>query len=103
MLNLKALRNEKQLSAEDVAKKLNISVQAYYKYERNISEPNIESLIKLANYYQVSIDYLVDRKWQDEIGYLTPEQKLCVKLITKLNENNLAKVTGYISGIVDMQ
>lgn len=59
--NLKILRTEKNLRQEDIAEFLNISRQAYGYWEAGERNPDIISLIKLADYYNVSIDYLVGR------------------------------------------
>lgn len=59
MLNLKKLREEKALSQQRLADLFNLSQQSIYKYENAISEPDIETLKKLANFFDTSIDYLV--------------------------------------------
>lgn len=56
---LKLLRTQKKLRQVDVANYLNISQQAYANYERGAREPNQETLIKLAEYYGVTTDYLL--------------------------------------------
>lgn len=56
---LKNLRKEKGISQETVADYMGISVQAVSKWENNLSYPDIEFLPILAEYYQVSIDYLL--------------------------------------------
>lgn len=61
MKKLKELRQTNNKSVEDICSLLNISLQAYYKYENGKSEPNIENLIKLAELYHVSLDELVGR------------------------------------------
>lgn len=45
----------------DVAEILNISRSTLSKYEKGILEPNLENLIKLADLYNVSCDYLLCR------------------------------------------
>ncbi len=58
---LKNLRAEKGVLQKDVAKFLGIDRTTYVKYENGNSEPNSEMLIALANYFNVSIDYLLGR------------------------------------------
>lgn len=53
------LRKEKHVSQKVIADLLDISDVAYGRYEKGIAEPNLESLKKLANYFDVTIDYLV--------------------------------------------
>lgn len=61
MLNLRTLRDERGLSLRDLAQKLDITYSSLGKYERNEQQPNIETLIKIANYFDVTVDYLIGR------------------------------------------
>lgn len=56
---LRELRTEKQVSQSDLAKALGISNRTISMYEQKNSEPNIETLVKIANYFGVTTDYLV--------------------------------------------
>jgi transcriptional regulator with XRE-family HTH domain len=60
-LILKFLREEKKLNQADVAAFLGVSQQAYQRYENGSSEPNADGFIKLADYYNVSVDFLFGR------------------------------------------
>ncbi len=59
--NLKGIREDKDLTQKDIAKMLNVSQNTYSQYETGVISLTAETLIKLANYYNVSIDYLLDR------------------------------------------
>ena len=63
MLNnrLKSLRNEKGALQKDVAEYLKISTSAYVFYEQGKRIPDVETLNKLSDYYNVSIDYLLGK------------------------------------------
>ena len=56
--------NEKQSASadnyKDVADSIGCTATVYSRYEREEREPDIEMLCRLANYFQVSIDYLVE-------------------------------------------
>lgn len=56
---LRNFRKEKGISQETLADYMGITVQAVSKWENNLSYPDIEFLPTLAEYYQVSIDYLL--------------------------------------------
>ena len=60
-MRLKDLREDKDLKQEYIAKILNISQQHYSMYELEKREIPISKLIILANFYEVSLDYLVGR------------------------------------------
>ena len=55
---LKALRKEKDESLEEVANSIGSSKSLLSKYERSLSEPGLRVLKKLADHFNVSLDYL---------------------------------------------
>lgn len=61
MKNLKKIREQKGISQSDLAKKLNLVRSTICQYEKGNRYPDIDMLIKLADYFGTSIDYLVDR------------------------------------------
>ena len=54
-----SLRKAKKLTQEDVARYLNISRQAYCRYENDQREPSLDTLCKLADFYEESTDSLL--------------------------------------------
>ena len=58
---MKALRKERKVQQKELAEYLEISVRGYQFYESEVNEPNIKTLIALADFYGVTIDYLVGR------------------------------------------
>jgi len=58
---LKELRKEKNLTQEDLAKILEISRSTIAGYETERKEPDYETLKKIADFFNVSIDYLLGR------------------------------------------
>ena len=58
---LKDLREDKDLRQEDVAEILGISQSVYSRYERGFQTIPVIHLLKLADYYQVSTDYILGR------------------------------------------
>lgn len=61
---LKALREDNDLTQEELAKALHITRSALANYETNLREPDYELLIKIADYFHVTLDYLLDRKYK---------------------------------------
>ncbi len=59
---LKELRLENNLTQSDVANILKIGQPNYSRYESGEREISVESLCILADYYKVSLDYLVGRE-----------------------------------------
>lgn len=58
---LKMIREEKGLSRKDVAEQSGIPYTTYVKYETGEREPVLSSLVKLADFYQTTLDHLVGR------------------------------------------
>lgn len=102
-MRLKILRKNANKTQQNIADYLNMTAPGYNCYENEKREPNIETLCKLADYYKVSLDYLVGRNFVNEVGYLTDQQKQAVNLLKNLNELNLINAIGYISGLLANQ
>lgn len=60
--NIKKIRQAKKLSQADFAKVFNLARASVGAYEEGRSEPKIEMLIAMANYFSISIDALLTRK-----------------------------------------
>ena len=58
---LRQLRDEFHYTQQEVAIYSDITEQAYQNYERMTREPKLEILIRIADLYNVSLDYLVGR------------------------------------------
>lgn len=58
---LKDLRNDKDLLQKDIAKLLGISQTVYSRYERGFQTIPLEHLMKLADFYHTSTDYILGR------------------------------------------
>lgn len=58
MLRIKQLREELGISQLDFAKKINVTQQSISLYEKGDREPSLEVLTSMANFFNVSIDYL---------------------------------------------
>lgn len=58
---LKELRQQSPMLQKDIAASIGISVRTFQQYEQGKAEPNIEKLIKLADIFDVTLDYLMCR------------------------------------------
>lgn len=59
--NLRNIREDRDLRQKDLAVVLNVSQNTYSQYETGVIALTAEVLIKLADFYNVSVDYLLDR------------------------------------------
>lgn len=87
------LRNRKDLNQADVAAVLGVARTTYAMYEQGHREMDYELLLKLADYYKVSLDYLFGRSeqpihpesyTQDEIEFMVRSLDLYKEMKTKI-------------------
>ena len=64
-MRLRELRNKSGLTQNEIAAKLGVSGQTILNWENGIYEPKINQLIQLADLFDVSVDYLIERKTSD--------------------------------------
>lgn len=58
---LLSLRKSKKLTQKEISQAIGISVMGYQRYEYGTREPTASILIKLADYFNISVDYLLGR------------------------------------------
>lgn len=59
-MRLKSLREDRDLTQREIAKRLNIAQNTYSQYENGVHQLPIDILIKLANFYHTSTDYILE-------------------------------------------
>ena len=65
---LRDLREDADLTQEDIARQLGIQQTVYSRYERGFQTIPLEHLLRLAEIYRVSLDYLTDRTEKPEVN-----------------------------------
>lgn len=106
--NIKYLRKKKQLSQQQLAEALDIPRTTLGDYERGHTEPNIETLVRLAKYFDVDIDALLTSKmsYQEYEIINTDEQKVLAITVDADNQQNIELVgakarAGYLASYQD--
>ncbi|MBJ6363612.1 helix-turn-helix domain-containing protein [Paenibacillus sp. GCM10012307] len=79
---LRELRLRKNISQEEVARRVGITRSAYSHYEINNRQPVYETLIKLANFFEVSLDYIIGG---EQSGQASPVMSDTVEIFRLLN------------------
>ncbi|WP_349292567.1 helix-turn-helix domain-containing protein [Thermoanaerobacterium butyriciformans] len=82
---LKELRKELKKDRYEIAKFLNVSYSTIAKYESGVRSPDKETLDKLANYFNVSVDYLLGRT------DVRNSEKMLNNKLTAKDERDIAK------------
>ncbi len=100
-MKLKELMKNNKTKRENLSKNLQIPLGTLDNYIAERREPDITTLCKIANYFNVSLDYLCERTdTKNELPVLTNEQKQLVNILIQLNEINFIKVVSYASGLL---
>ena len=88
---LKSLRKELNFSKRQLVSAIPINYSTYANYESGFREPNSEVLQVLANYFDVSLDYLLgvseNRQKADEIAILTDEEHAHIMEYRKVDQH----------------
>lgn len=96
---IKKLRLEQGLKQKELAEKLGISTSSIGMYEREARQPDTEILKKIANYFNVSIDYILGNSDKRDHSELTrKDEKDIAKTLTILKdqiENNQSGELNY--------
>lgn len=104
--NLKELRKEHELTQKQLATKINLIEQTYQGYEQGRTEPSIATLIRLADIFECSIDYLVGRATVLDVVNITSDlsaqQKELLQNFDKLNTEGKARLLGYLLALLSM-
>ena len=85
--NIRLLRQARSLSQVELAKALGVTKQSFSNWENDNIQPSIDMLIRIAGYFSVSTDYLLDL---DERKYIE---------ITGLSEREIAHISAIIDDI----
>ena len=67
MDRIRKLRKERGLSITGLAEKIGVSYQSLQRYEAGKREPSIQTLTKLADFFDVTVDYLIGREEKNKI------------------------------------
>ena len=102
MIRLKELREEQRLSQDGLALKLNVSQSTISAYEVGDRTPDLETLIAIAQFFGVSLDYLAgqsDLKQQIRQSDLNSSELEHLRIYRQLSDMDREKVSAYIEGL----
>lgn len=96
-MKLKQLRENAKFTQEELAQKLNLSRSTLRNYENATREPPIDFLIKFANFFDVSLDFLCER---ENNRILSENKKMLINIIEQLTDTECRKLYNYAEGII---
>ena len=103
MIRIKELRTQKKVSQKELAEYLNVTQVQISKYELGKNEPDLETLSKIAKYFDVTIDYILDKEPNDLIVISKSDFKKLkeaseviqkIERLTKLKETSNSIISG---------
>lgn len=100
-IRLQQLREEKKVSQSILAKELNVTRQAYSRYEHGDRELGYESLTKLSKFFDVSIDYLLGNTeyyYPDKIA--TEDERNLLALFNEMTPAQRGRFLAYGDGLL---
>ncbi len=104
MNKIKELRKQKKISQEETSKLLNIPIATYIRYEQEETQPTATAIIKLADFYNVSCDYLLGRQFrQIDTSFASEKQKSIITNILQLDDDEIELVEAYIAGLMSVK
>lgn len=107
---LRSLREEKKITQKELAKLFKIAESTVSMYERGEREPNFEIVNKIANFFNVSTDYLLGRtddptpprKSKDPFSDLPKDAQIFFKDFDKLSDEDKKKVAEHIKFLLHL-
>lgn len=82
---MQELRKNMGLSQTEVAEMLSIPKSTYWDYENSEREPSYEVLIRIANFFKVPLDYLLEREFSETGASISPEDLEILKKYQSLS------------------
>lgn len=105
LVNLKRLREERHISQKLLAESIGVTQQSINKYENHNIEPDIQTLVRIANFFDTSVDYLIGNtvvRWKIDVltipGLSVDEEKLLTgyrKLTRKQKDSIITVIENY--------
>ena len=96
---LRYLRTRKPLSQVDFAKELGFSQSSVAGWENGTREPNIKTLIEIAHYFEVSVDYLIGNNFMSEyleqLNALSSSGRELLDIFSKLSSQDQLQILEY--------
>lgn len=98
---LKEIRREKNITQTELAKATGYSQAIVSQWERDVYSPQVEAIVAIADYFDVSADYLLGREDEFEnssaLRELTQQERDWLKIFNKMNAMQAREAADYIA------
>ena len=96
--NLRKLRDRHDMTQEALGKLLNVTQSTIAYYESGKKQPTLETLIIIANYFEVSTDFLLNRtNVVSTASEISKSDSELLNKINKLSNENRKEIESYIN------
>ena len=100
-MRLLELRKSKKISQAELSKILNIPQTTYSSYETNRTMPDINTLLKLAKYYNTTIEFILGENTEIvNLLTLSNVKSDIIKNVLEVDEIQAQRIKSYIDGII---
>ena len=103
---IRDLREDKDINQSNISEKLNITLKTYQRYERGETPITLEVAEQLANFYNVSLDYIAGRS-KDKRGMsktdLPKDEAELVRMYRELSDLRKGEIIGTIKTLYRQQ
>ena len=101
MNRIRQLREENHMSQVALAMIFSTTQASISKYELEKSLPDLDLVVKMADYFHVSIDYLLGRSpYRETENYtLSDKEELCLNLFNNLSQTKKRHAISYMKGL----
>lgn len=99
-MKIKFYREKMKLSQRELANKINTTQATLQRYESGVNEPNIETLIKLADFFQISLDDLVERESDTiNLNFYDGNKKALLKYLIQEDDKTIERTFDFYKGL----
>ncbi len=103
---IRDLREDRDLTQDALCKELNMHKTTYTNYEQGKHSVPLDFAVILADYYNVSVDYIAGRTdctRSVACSKLTPDEEMIIKMFLRLSERNKGRVEQFMEQLYDKQ
>ena len=103
---LRNLRQKERQTLKEQSKIFDVSLNSIYRWEHDITMPKNSTLLKIAEFYDVSLDWLlaenpVEDKLVDSISHTgSNEEQQLLSMFRKFSDSNKYRVLGYVEHMI---
>lgn len=99
---LKKLREENKISQQKLANELKVSQSTVGMWENGKNKPEFDTLIKIADYFNVSVDYLLGKSENKKMPAdenISELDKKLINLLLDLSPDEIQRVRDFVQGL----